>query len=59
MERFGIENSTVIISLTAGALPSDRHRCMNAGMHDFMTKPIRPKQLKAILDHWQQKLAQV
>jgi CheY-like chemotaxis protein len=59
MERFGIENSPVIIALTAGALPGDRKRCMKAGMHDFMTKPIRPKQLKAVLDHWQQKLEQI
>lgn len=59
IEKFGIENSPVIIALTAGALPEDRKRCMKVGMHDFMTKPIRPKQLKAVLDHWQQKLEQV
>jgi len=57
LQRFGVE-SPIIIALTAAVMPEDRSRCLNAGMHDYMTKPIRPKQLKAVLDHWEQKLAQ-
>jgi len=49
-------DAPVIIALTAGASEADRQRCINAGMQDFMTKPIRPKQLKAVLDDWAQKL---
>ncbi len=29
-----------IIAVTANATPSDRQRCMDAGMNDFVTKPI-------------------
>jgi signal transduction histidine kinase/CheY-like chemotaxis protein len=38
-----------IIALTAGALKEEQERCINAGMNDFITKPIEPdKFLKAI-----------
>lgn len=29
-----------IIAVTANATPADRQRCMEAGMNDFVTKPI-------------------
>ena len=34
-----------IIALTAGALSSERHRAMAAGMNDFITKPFDARQL--------------
>lgn len=36
-----------IIALTAGALSEERDRCMEAGMDDFLTKPIELKSLSA------------
>jgi CheY-like chemotaxis protein len=36
---------TPIIALTALAMPSDRDRCISAGMNDYMSKPINLKEL--------------
>jgi len=38
-----------IISMTADAFPEDRKNCLEAGMNDFLTKPIRVEQLKEAL----------
>ena len=38
-----------IIAMTAYALQSDRKRCIEAGMDDFLGKPITPSSMKEIL----------
>lgn len=41
-----------IIAMTANALPGDKERCLQAGMDDFVTKPITVESIKTILKKW-------
>ncbi|MCG2578483.1 ATP-binding protein [Dechloromonas sp. XY25] len=38
-----------IIALTGGAFEEDRQRCLEAGMDDFLTKPLKFDQLSSVL----------
>ncbi|MBE0699327.1 MAG: response regulator, partial [Anaerolineaceae bacterium] len=41
-----------IVAMTAHALHGDRQRCMDAGMDDYVSKPLDPRKVFQAIDHW-------
>ena len=40
-----------IVAMTANAMQGDREMCLDAGMDDYLTKPIRVDQLVEALEN--------
>ena len=49
-EECRVGKHTIIVGLTAGALETEREKCLNSGMDDFLTKPIDTVKLKETIN---------
>jgi hypothetical protein len=48
----GTARHTPIIAMTAAAMEGDRERCLDAGMDDYITKPVRLESVAGVLQRW-------
>jgi two-component system sensor histidine kinase/response regulator len=49
LKRF---DSLPVVAMTANAMEQDRRKCIDAGMNDFLIKPIDPEDMWAMLLRW-------
>lgn len=50
----GRVKDTIVIAMTANAMKEDRAHCLEVGMNDYLSKPVRKEELAAKLTHWSQ-----
>ena len=47
-----LQHGIPIVAMTAHALAGDRESCLEAGMNDYVTKPVSPRALSEALGRW-------
>jgi signal transduction histidine kinase/CheY-like chemotaxis protein len=48
----GSSKHTFIIAMTAHAMKGEKEKCLQAGMDDYLAKPLRKREIEACIDSW-------
>lgn len=51
-EKYNGRSCPKIVAMTANAMRENKDKCFEAGLDDFISKPINVKELERILRHW-------
>jgi len=52
IKKYGQKKRPKIIALTANTIQGDRERCIDAGMDDYISKPIQVNEIRTALEKW-------
>ncbi len=52
------QSRIIIVAMTAHAMQGDREKCIAAGMDDYLAKPVRPKDVRDMIERWGGKIMQ-
>lgn len=53
---FANRRRPVVVAMTANAMKEDQQKCLNAGMDDYLSKPVSKEQLAAAIERWKPKI---
>ena len=59
VSSFAKHQQPVVIAITANAMEEDQKICLDAGMDDYLSKPVAKDKLAAMLELWSQKILKI